>query len=44
MRRRWLRHRWGKLWDGIWLALGIGPIWVRTTCPACEREIEVEVD
>lgn len=55
MRKRWqtflqsrrggaIRRRWWKFTDGVKYALGLGPMWVNTTCPCCERDIEVEAD
>jgi hypothetical protein len=43
-RVRAFRCRWHKFTDGLKYALGLGPIWVNITCPACEREIEVEAE
>lgn len=32
-----------RFWDGICYAFGKG-FWHNTTCPACEREIEIEIE
>jgi len=48
MRRKlgWRRRIRFALWRfAVWMryAFGIGGFWHNTTCPACERDIEIEI-